>query len=489
MGAEGVVVGITSLVEGKKFFLVGIKGTGMTSLATLLVQYGACVSGSDVPEVFSTDSTLSDFNISWVHSFDEAFLPEDVSIVIHSAAFSREQNPQLIHAKKRNIPIYSYPEWLAYMSTVMKSFGVAGTHGKTSTCGCTEWVLRNTGLHYFAMYGAHLMGNWGIKPALSDPCGIFEACEYRDHFLSYDLDGLLITAIEHDHPDWFTSHEQLYTSFLSAALKLPQGAPLICGVDSELSRRLFTAVSEQRSDLLLISYGEHPSSMVRLVNYTPVIREASYMISTLEGYFHSSLGSLPLILNTIGASLLASCMISSCAETLSKRAFELVHGSLFTALLRESEHYPGVSGRLEELSIFGEITYVSDYAHHPTEIRVALEALRERYPDRRIVTIFYPHTVSRTVAYFDQFAEVLQSSDELIVRSVFASARHDGAGEEARALGKQLAQQAHGRFAETHEDVVEACATILRPGDVCVTMGAGNSNGLAQRIAKNLRSN
>jgi UDP-N-acetylmuramate--alanine ligase len=485
-------MGFDSFIHQKKLFLVGIKGTGMASLVRALVGWGATVVGSDVAQRFSTDVLLEQLGIEVFESFDPQLLPQDCDILIHSAAYPKETHPQICLAAQKGIPIYSYPEWLALMSSRMHSYAVAGTHGKTTATGCAEWVLKHTGLSYCSLYGSHLQGE-PVGPMNTirthkSTVALFEACEYHDHFLDYQLQGLLVTSIEHDHPDWFGTPEDVLYSFKRLVEKLPIKAPCICGTDSPLSRSLIDWIRQHRSDLLLITYGEDPSSMVRLSGYSDDGYESSFSLSPLDGFFHGRPGSVALCLDTVGSALLASCMVMTDSHIPVDHAMDVVTNPIFPALQREAESFPGTAGRLEELFTNNGIVYIDDYAHHPTEVAVALRSLQSRYGGRRILTIFYPHTVSRTKAYFDGFVEALSGSDLLIVRPVYASARCDGSPAESANLGRSLAESADGYFAQTEDAVIDIATELLLPGDVCVTMGAGNNNGLAKRIAERQRS-
>lgn len=481
-----------SFIQHKKVFLVGIKGTGMTSLAAELSRLGAAVVGSDVPERFSTDAVLEKSGIIWYDSFAADRLDGDVDILVHSAAYHKETHEQIAEAIARNIPVYSYPQWLAFMSASMPSYGVAGTHGKTTASSCVEWILAKTGLSCCHCYGSHLQGahhqTRRIHTEGSPLAGLFEACEYQDHFLDYRLDGLLVTTIEHDHPDWFATEDDVYASFEKLVSNLAEHAPLVCGTDSPLTRKLISWVSSHRDDLILITYGEHPSSMVRIGEYMESWKESSFTLSPLEGTFHSRMGALPLCLDMVGAALLGSVMVLKEERGQISEASSVLTDPVFPALMRESERFPGAAGRLDRLFTAGEVIFVDDYAHHPTEITVALEALRSRYPSQRLVVIFHPHTVSRTQAYFDRFAEALGEADVLVIRPVYASARNDGEHDDLIALGEALAEAAGGIFAPDEDTVVETVVERLLPNDVCVTMGAGNNTGLAERIAERQRT-
>ncbi|HLW21667.1 MAG TPA: Mur ligase domain-containing protein [Sphaerochaetaceae bacterium] len=477
-------MGLQEEIRQKNFFLVGIQGTGMASLSVLLSRLGAHVTGSDAPEIFSTSAVLEQAGIPWTTGFHAASLPSDTSVVIHSAAYDRESNPQLRRALELGLPLYSYPEWLAWMSRNMQSYAVAGTHGKTTACGCAEWVLRNTELPFCALYGSHIQGLHPGSLCTGTRWALFEACEYRDHFLTYELEGVLITTVEHDHPDWFATEESVFESFRSLVSRLPERAPVVCGTDSALARRLIDYIRKHRSDLTLITYGEHPTSLVRLVDYESGSLESTYSLSTLSGSFHSTLGSIPLVLDTIGAALLGSCMVLGALGELSA---SIVSSAVFGALMREAEQFPGTAKRLEITIIDDDVVYVDDYAHHPTEIQTALTALRTRFPDRSILTLFHPHTVSRTEAFFEGFVASLSLSDSLIVRPVFTSARSDGDQAASYELARRLAHDAHGVFVQDEHEAIEAACALLHRGDLCVTMGAGNTSGLAKRIAEGRR--
>jgi UDP-N-acetylmuramate--alanine ligase len=161
--------------------------------------------------------------------------------------------------------------------------------------------------------------------------------------------------------------------------------------------------------------------------------------------------------------------------------------TIFAALMREAEQFPGTVGRIEQLFVADGITYVDDYAHHPSEIRVSLAALAQKYPHRRLVTIYYPHTVSRTEKFLLETSQALRASDVTIVRSVFLSARQDGSGDTAVQVGKQLADMAQALFVADEQSLIATIVPLLRPEDVCVTMGAGNDAGLGSRIAAERR--
>lgn len=480
-------MGFFTRLRGKEIFLVGIKGTGMASLACLLSQFGAHIHGSDVPEQFSTDVVLAAAGIGWVATFSADALPSDTDLVIHSAAYDTTGCPQLARAVGLGLPVYSYPAFLSEISKNVGTFGVAGTHGKTTTSGCLDWILRKTGLPYFAIYGSRIQGEPIGRTPNGDEIAILESCEYRDHFLTYRFRGVLITTIEHDHPDWFTDVRQTLDSFKHLVMGLPQDAFVVCGIDSEYSRNLARWILTTRPELSLTTFGTNPSSMFRISSHEDGPQESSYSLEPLDGYFHCRLASVPLCLDIVGAAIFGASLVLR-EMGLPVDMETLASDPVLPALLGEASTFPGCAGRLETILQERGVVYVDDYAHHPTEISTSLASLRATYPERRLVTIFFPHTVSRTRTFFDGFADALRQSDVLVVRPVYASARHDGNLEDGQAIAGELAAAAGGRLYGDEETLVSDVAKLLRPGDVCITMGAGNNSGLARRIADVRRS-
>lgn len=483
--SQGEPLGLFAQLQGKTLFFVGIKGTGMSSLACLLSAAGIRVAGSDVPVRFATDDMLAAADIGPVSDFSVESMPMDIDMLIHSAAYDPHTHPQIMHACSRGIRVYSYPAWLAWMSARMRSYGVAGTHGKTTATGCVDWMLRHTDIPCMALYGSHVQGEKRSFRGTGDEVGIFEACEYRDHFLSYDLQGLLITTIEHDHPDWFSDEAQVFESFKRLVLRLPDGAPVVCGIDSIASRRLAAWITSACPSVHLITYGTAGESMFRLTEHVADSSGSSFRLTPWGRTYHSRFASVPLCLDVVGAALLGAALINRW-EQRDDSAKALSEGHVVPALLAEAEDFPGCAGRVELLFEEDGVAYVDDYAHHPAEIDASMEDVRSRYPDRRIITIFFPHTRSRTEAFYRRFVESLSLSDLLVVRPIFASARDDGDAKEHQ-LAMNLAKEAGGLFIADEQELVDRVAALLHPSDVCVTMGAGNNNGLARKIAERRR--
>ena len=203
--------------------MVGIKGTGMAALAELLTARGALLSGSDVPEVFYTDEILAKLGIKTLTPFSASNLDPSVKFVIHSSAFKVDQNPELIEATKRKIPILIYTEALGELSALSYSCGIAGVHGKTTTTGITGTILKGIDLNASALAGSIISG-FGNRCTMINGSKYFvaETCEYQRHFMDFHPQKILLTSIESDHQDCYPTYENILSAFMQYIDLLPQ---------------------------------------------------------------------------------------------------------------------------------------------------------------------------------------------------------------------------------------------------------------------------
>jgi len=451
---------MSSLFRDKRVFLVGIKGTGLSSLALWFDSVGTFVFGSDVKSAFNTEEKLKNGNITVYESFDETLVPKETDYLIYSAAYDKESHPQIVEAYKRGIPTYSYPQWIAYLTTLYPTYGISGTHGKTTTSALIDFILLQNGIKGFALYGSKLLcqREGSVKEFL-----ILEACEYKDHFYLYDFKALLITTIDFDHPDYFKNKNEVFNSFKSVVKKLEKGTPVICCYDVPLVKKLVRWIEKENLDLKLMTYGFNKGSDFKL--------EAKGERLCLNGkVFNSPYRNNNLILNSVGGVLMVKTILNENDKF------------LFSALSL-IQNFSGLQGRLERLFEKDQILYIDDYAHHPTEITTTVDQLRKSYPTKKIVLIFYPHTYSRTAKLFKKFVKSLKGIDYLFIRPIFLSQRNDGDTKTQIQLSKKLAKRTEAEFVETEEELIKKVAHTLQAGFLCVTMGAGNNNDLANKIA------
>ena len=491
--------------SGRKVYFVGIKGTGMASLAILLKAAGAQVTGCDVGETFATDEILFKAGIFVHEGFFPSLLDHEASLVIHSSAYQPTM-PILTEATSLGLAVYSYPQFLSYLSTLGDSYAVAGTHGKTTTVALTSYLLSTgtlTSFPFYSIFGSSVKGISSPFFQGSDSA-LFEACEYQDHFLSYHLRGALVTNIELDHPDYFGSERDVQKSFESFVDNLAPGGFLICCSDDHGAKGLASYARRVRADLTVMTYGFDDNGPFRIIYRS---YEDAYTLSCLGSFsFPLAVRERPLIGNQVGSVVLAIAMILDRENP----KLYLESGTLITAeiiptlagmLGKKLFSFPGVIGRCEVMKDEGGVLYLDDYAHHPTEIITVLGELHSRYPNRPILVIFAPHTASRTRAFLKEFVLALGMADRLIMQSCYGSARNDSALDGGQDMGKVLSDALAEKimrttrcrlqacvFAPSDEESVAIASGWLQPQDLCITMGAGNNRALTERIAQRRRS-
>ncbi len=446
-------------LKGKNLFFIGIKGTIMAPLAVRLSKMGVEVSGCDSSESFATEELLKEGNINWCEGFSNDLIPKESDLIVYSAAY--RDSPLVKWAVAENFTTYAHPDFIAKISQSIPSYAISGTHGKSTPAGALEHLLPDA----LYIYGSHLLGESSLSAPLEPKLAFIEACEYREHFLRYTLQGALVTTVDWDHPDFYPTQESTLISFKRVVENLPIGAPLVCGADSAASRMLIEWVRKERSDLQLTTYGVGENN-----DYTLKMESGFYSLEPLERSFKAPFNSVHLTLNLLGSALLAKA----------------ITGESLSNLLERGATFPGCRGRFEHLFDEGGVTYLDDYAHHPNEIRASIEALRATYPNRRLVIIFHPHTASRTRAFFDQFVAELKGGDLLLLRPIAASARGDS--EEGEGLSGELAQALGAPLYSDKEELIFKVGELLQRGDLCVTMGAGNNYQLGAAIARHRRS-
>jgi len=449
-----------------RVLMIGIKGTGMSHLASYLEKSGIEVIGIDVDTSFFTDRILSSIPILPL----SAPLPESVDRVIYSTAYRDRPPLALEMARSIGIRLQSYPEALRELSLSRPTAGVSGTHGKTTTTSISAFLLECEERESGAVYGSYLKGRRSAYHR-GDRSLVIEACEYQDHFLLYRLEVLVITNIDFDHPDYFADLEAVRDSFRRRFLSLERDAVAI--VHSSLVE-IVSAWMRERPDIEVLFYGEGTS-----LDYE-TREDGIYFLSERLGTAERGRAILE---DHIAGILLASAL--ELAEDKEKLDGErIVENAVHLVPLLSS--YPGVAARGEIISEKEGVVYLDEYAHHPREIAVSLESLRARYPEHRLVVLFMPHTASRTEALMEDFASALSAADLLFLQSVYSSARCDeGSRDSSRALIERIWER-YGReryfYVPDREECVRLSAASLKRGDVCITMGAGDNRALIIRI-------
>lgn len=376
------------------YHFIGIKGTGMSALAHILYDAGENVQGSDVDQYFFTEEALHQKKIP-ILPFSKDNITEDL-IVIAGNAFS-DDHEEIQAAKELGVEFYKYHDFLGKWLKRYTSIAVTGVHGKTSTTGLLAHVLHESFPTSYLIGDGTGLGNTNSKYFA------FEACEYRRHFLAYEPDYAIITNIDYDHPDYFTSMDDVIDAFQTLANQVQKGI-IACGDDEYLQKL------QAKVPIVYYGFNDDNDFQAKNVNITEEGTEFDvYVRNTFYDTFQIPLFGNHHILNALG--VIALCDY----ENISKEKIKKMHT------------FGGVKRRFSDKQVGNQIL-IDDYAHHPIEIEATIESARKKYPNQEVVAIFQPHTFTRTKIFLDEFAESLSKADSVYLCDIFGSAR-ERAGE------------------------------------------------------------
>lgn len=347
---------------------------------------------------------------------------------------------------------------------------MAGTHGKSTTVAMAAEILAGAGLDPTVVYGASLVGS---------PCGgragqgevmLVEACEYRANFLHLPPQQAVVLGIEPDHFDYYRSQAQLERAFAALAARVANGGLLLAFADCPVTCRIAAGLQCR-----VETFGSSP--------------EADWSAGEVEGQQGRYRFSIARRGKHLGDVRLRIPGRHNVTNALAAAAIALASGVPGEEVCRGLSDFRGLARRLQPVGNWRGVAFVDDYAHHPTEVAAGLRAVREMYPGRRLWCVFQPHQASRTEVLLDELAASLQNADRVVVAEVFRAREGDYRPGEVTAadLGRQVARggvevpQVH-----TAQEIVRLLETRLEPGDVVVTMGAGDigkvRDGLVERI-------
>jgi UDP-N-acetylmuramate--alanine ligase len=482
------------LHAGTRVHLVGIGGIGLSGIARVLHAQGYCISGSDQQQSALTDALVAEGMVVHIgHRPENLFAVGDGRagglLVVVSSAIGRE-NPEVIEAQRRGIPVVKRDQLLGEMTAGKHTIAVAGTHGKTTTSAMVAWILVQAGLDPTFVVGGVLQ-NLGINARAGGGSSfVIEADEYDRAFLGLSPDLAVITVLEHDHPDCYPTFRDMQEAFAEFAGRAAQrGRLIVCGEDAE-ALQLGERVAEQYlargvgpARQVVVTYGFAPNWDWQAED---VELEGCPTFRVRRG--SRRLGRCALQLPGRHNVLNALAALAACAEI----------GVEFETAAAALARFRGTARRFEVKGQAGGVTVVDDYAHHPTEIRATLAAARSKYPGRGVWAVFQPHTYSRTAALLDGFATAFDDADHVLVTGIYAAREEPAVDITAadivtrmKAARPGVAAPVHpdARYVETLDQAVAALAEQLQPGDILVTLGAGDGYRVGERVLDLLRAN
>ena len=417
------------------YHFVGIKGSGMSALALILHDKGFKVQGSDVKKYFFTQKNLEDNHIP-IYLFDEANIKEGMTVIAGNAF--PDTHEEISKALELGLPVKRYHDFLGELSDQYTSVAITGSHGKTSTTGLLSHVLSGI------KPTSYLIGDGTGRGEKDAEYFVLEACEYRRHFLAYKSDYALITNIDFDHPDYYTSIEDVQDAFLSFSQQIKK-AIFACGDDARLQ--------ELHASVPIVYYGFDEYNDFQAKNLERTTEGSTFDVF-VRGDFY-------------GKFFIPSYGKHNIQNALGVIAFSHYEGLDLDKVQERLQSFKGVKRRFTEKNVMDTVI-IDDYAHHPAEIRATLDATHQKYPDREIVAVFQPHTFSRTVALLDEFGEALDLADAVYLCDIFTSAREQEGTVTIRDL---LDKTEKGKDIISEEDV---SALLKHKNQVVVFMGAGD---------------
>jgi len=449
---------------------LGIGGAGMSGIAEVLLNQGYKITGSDIRDS-ATTSRLKKMGVKVILGHEAANV-DKADVVVYSSAID-PKNPEFRAAIKAGKPLIARAEMLGELMRYRHAIAIAGTHGKTTTTSIVASVLAEGGLDPTFVIGG-LLNSAGTSARLGESRYLVaEADESDASFMHLQPMVTVVTNIEADHMDTYGGDfDRLKKYFIDFLHNLPfYGLAVLC-IDDPAVREILPRVSRP-----VITYGFSADAEYRVEELQQSGRKIEFQIQRPDRK-----RALKLSLNMPGKhnALNAAAAVVIAAD----------QGLTDTQIRAGLKSFAGVGRRFDIQGEFavqgGSVMLVDDYGHHPTEVAVTLEALREGWPERRLVMVFQPHRYSRTKDLYEDFVEVLSEVDVLLLLEVYAAGEKKIPGADSRSLCRsiRLRDKVDPIYVRKETEVRHKLKTLLRPGDIVLTQGAGSVGGLAKELAK-----
>ncbi|MCB9850402.1 MAG: UDP-N-acetylmuramate--L-alanine ligase [Phycisphaerales bacterium] len=455
-------------IAGRRIHMIGVGGCGMFGAARILLHGGARISGSDQKEFAGTGELVAG-GAKVCIGHKTGYVDETLDFVVRSAAVP-DSNPEVATAYALGIPVLSYAELLGELTRTQRSVALTGTHGKSTTTALTTHLMRHAGLDPSFIVGAESTQLGGSSGVGSGAHFVVEACEYARSFLNLRPHSAAILNVEADHLDCYRDLEDIVDAFGKFAGQIAPDGLLVVSHEDRVAKR-----AARKAACTVQTFGFGPGAYWRATNlrlhrgcYTFTLRRGGKPLAMCR----LQIAGMHNVSNSLAAAALAA---HSGAEP--ERIAEAM-GS-FTGIHRRMMHRGTGRG----------VTIVDDYAHHPTEIRATLAAIRSRYAPKRTWVVFQPHQASRTRLLMDDFAAAFADADVVLIPDIY-SVRDSDADRQAVTSSDMVSRICSAGRASHYlpslEDVCDHLERNVAEGDVVVTMGAGDvwkvADGMVERI-------
>lgn len=465
-----------------KVHFVGIGGAGLSAIAKVLLERGYEVSGSD--NRFSKNLEILESAGAKIFLNHDPENIKNPDLVIRSSAVP-DENVEVQAALDRSIPVLKRADFLPELIGNRRCIAVSGTHGKTTVTSMIAWILVSLGLDPSYIFGSISINLGNNAHEGKGEFFIIEADEYDNMFLGLHPDIAVVTSIEHDHPDFFPTYDELFRAFVNFSnLVEKNGRILFCGNNKgsvKLARqtpgsdkKLFYAIREENHESLLF------------VKSNDIRFQAGNLVVNDSGLHEFVFGD-----RDDESSALVSMQLPGTHNVMNACAalgVSQLIGLPIRDAARAVENFRGTERRFEIRGQKDQVTYIDDYAHHPTEIKATLSAARNRYPENRIWAVWQPHTYSRTRKLLTEFSSAFFNADNILVLEIYPAreqAPENGFSAkdvlQIMKVGKEANRQAV-RYADGIETAVEQLKQETRPGDIIVVLSAGDANLIIDMI-------
>ncbi|MCT6733347.1 MULTISPECIES: UDP-N-acetylmuramate--L-alanine ligase [Rhodococcus erythropolis group] len=487
----------------ERVHMVGIGGAGMSGIARILLSRGGLVSGSDAKEsrgVLALRARGAQVRIG--HDADALdLLPGGPTVVVTTHAAIPKDNPELVEAARRGIPVILRPAVLASLMQGNRTFLVSGTHGKTSTTSMLVVALQHCGFDPSFAVGGELNEAGTNAHHGSGDVFVAEADESDGSLLQYDPNVIVVTNIEADHLDYFGSVEAYVKVFDDFVDKLRPGGLLIACLDdpgsADLAKRI---VALGRSDIRVLGYGSADAQEVEAGTAFEPVDGVEVGVRLLGFHAHDVGGVLQFHLAGESAARTVRMAVPGRHMALNALAALLAArdaGAETEEIVEGLAGFGGVHRRFQFTGRERGVRVFDDYAHHPTEVRAVLGAAADlvRPEDDssstnsaagRVIVVFQPHLYSRTAAFAEEFAQALDLADEVVVLDVYGAREEPMPGVSGALVAQSVTKPVH--YQPDLSQAPKQVAALAHPGDIVITMGAGDVTMLGKQILDALRS-
>ena len=426
-----------------KYHFIGIKGSGMSSLAQIAYDMGNEVQGSDEETYFFTQEKLEQRNIP-MYYYGEENIKEGYEVILGNAF--DETHIEYRRAKELGLTTYTYSQFLGKLLSDIPSIAITGAHGKTTTTTMTSNIFKHNHVT------SYLIGDGTGHGEKNSEYMIAEACEYYRHFLAYHPNYAIVTNIDFDHPDYFNDEHDMFDAFQSFVNQV-KDTVVICG-DDRLASQLKPTTAKT------IRYGFNEGNDYQIKNVQTTSEHSKFDVyknSELLGTFTMAVFGLHDISNATSAIALAD-----------------INGISVDKIQESLDQYKPAERRFSEHKI-GNNVIVDDYAHHPSEIKATIDSARRKYEGKEVIAIFQPHTYTRTAKFLNEFAESLETADKVFLCPIFASVR-----EKEKIVGIEDLQKVtkDAQIINSENDFDK----LNFDNSVFLFMGAGNINKLCHKF-------